>query len=229
MHPRASALRRQLRNMVLASAMSGAVLSLTSCSGANSGNEPWSVRGRHIADNFAELIDQALTSPRLQEFEREVLKRAKETGRIEQADYDEAYDRFAKCMEVGGEPVKLKKFGNGLYKVDTTPLSEGETLESARAVVDACSAGTLNHLAALYGTQQGNPKLLANPYEIAYECLEVKGIVSSDFAFEEFTDVLRSPGREGSSLDERMPFDIYGDEAQACFVGAGLFYTKARS
>jgi hypothetical protein len=225
----APALRRQFRNILLASAMAGAVLSLTSCSGASSGDAPWSVRGGHIADNFAELVDQALTSPRLEEFEREVLERAKKAGRIEQADYDEAYARFATCMEVGGEPVKLKKFGNGLYKVDTTPLSEGETLESAIAVLDACSAGTVNHLAALYGTQQGNPRLLANPYEVAYECLEAKGIVASDFPFEEFAEVLRTPGSEGGSLDDRMPFDIYADEADACFVGASIFNTKATS
>ncbi|MCA4134903.1 hypothetical protein [Arthrobacter sp. M4] len=180
----------------------------------------------YIANNFGELIEESLSGPFLQEFDRGVLERAKVAGRIEQADYDEAYSRFEQCMRAVDEPVTLKKLSNGLYKVETTPLSPGESLDSAMDKVTECSKGTTFHIAGLYGIQQGNPKLLANPDQVAYECLEAKGLVSSDFSLEEFTEAMTKPGNPGQSTQDRVPFDLYEDEAQACLVGANMSYSK---
>lgn len=184
---------------------------------------------QYIAKNFAELIDEDLGSPLLQEFDREILERAKATGRIEQSDYDEAYGRFEQCMSASGEPVKLKKFNNGLYRVDTTPLSPGESLESAMDVVAQCSSGTVAHIANLYGIQQGNPKLLANAYQVVYECMEAKGLVDSDFSLKEFTKVMDEPGPPGVPLSARLPFNPYADEAQECFISGNMTVFKASS
>ncbi len=184
---------------------------------------------KYIAKNFRELIERDLESPFLQEFDRSVLERAKETGRIEQSDYDEAHSRFEQCMRTSGEPVTLKKFGNGLYRVDTTPLSPDESLQAAGNVYIECAKGTIFHIANLYGIQQANPKLLANPDQIAYECLEAKGLVTPDFSLEEFTKAMTEPGSPGQSTQDRVPFDLYEDEAQACLVGANMNYGKASS
>ncbi|MFJ6230218.1 hypothetical protein ACIQF8_09540 [Pseudarthrobacter sp. NPDC092184] len=196
---------------------------IAACSGSDQGNS----ERRVIAENFSELVSTALGDPNLQEFDREVLERAERTGRIEQADYDEAYSRFAQCMETSGEPVNLTKLSNGLYRVENAPLSDGETIESAMSTVTTCSEGTISRLGELYSIQQGNPELLANPYEIAYKCLESKGLVDSDLPLEEFQKAFRSEGDGESSLEERMPFDPYGDEAQACFAGANMSIGKA--
>ncbi len=205
----------------------GLVTVLPACSSGGPG-EPWKVQGRHVANNFTELIDSALSAPNLQEFERSVLVHARQTGRLEQADYDEAYRRFADCMEVSGEPVKLKKLSNGLYRMDTTPLSPGETLESAAAVVSKCSNGTITHIANLFGIQQGNPELLFNPYEIVFKCLEAKAIVSPSLTFEKFAEVFNSPDSKGA-WSESLGFDVFDDEAQACFIGANITLVESGS
>lgn len=217
--------RARFRCIIIASAVAAALPAVAACSGVNQAQE----ERQFIANSFGEVIDNALGNPHLQEFDREVLERAKKTGRIEQADYDEAYDRFRQCMEASGEPVKLKKFSNGLYRVDTTPLSEGESLDSAMEVVTECSDGTIAFIADLYGVQQGNPKLLANPNKIAYECLETKGLVGPEFSLEAFTDALSKPGEPGVRTQDRVPFDLYGDEAQGCLIGANMTYSKAMS
>jgi hypothetical protein len=196
---------------------------ITSCSGGNQGIS----ERRHIANNFSELIVTALDNPLLQDFDRDVLERARVSGRIEQADYDEAYSRFEECTASAGEPVKLTKLSNGLYRVETTPLAEGESLESAVSIVNKCQMGTTSVLAALYGIQQGNPELLADPYEIAQKCLVAKGLADSSFSHEDLSKIMGSPGPAGVPLEERLPFDPYSDEAQACFVGANIAMVKA--
>lgn len=194
------------------------------CSGGDQGGS----ERRHIANNFTELVVNALKDPTLQEFDREVLERAKNSGRIEQADYDEAYSRFAHCMATSGKPVTLTRLSNGLYRIENTPLSDGESVESAMSLVTKCQQGTTNEVGELYGIQQGNPELLANPYEIAHKCLEAKGMVDSTFSAEDLRKAIgseRSGG--GSALGDSLPFDAHGDEAQACFIGANMTIAKA--
>lgn len=109
---------------------------------ACSGGDQEGAERRHIANNFSELIVAALDDLLLQDFDKDVLERAKASGRIGQADYDEAFSRFAQCMLISEEPVTLKKFSNGLYRVDTTPLSDGESLDAALSVFTKCQIGT---------------------------------------------------------------------------------------
>lgn len=130
-------------------------------------------------------------------------------------------------MATSGKPVTLTKLSNGLYKIENTPLSEGETIQLAMSIVTACEAGTTNEIGELYGIQQGNPELLANPYEIAHSCLAAKGVVDSNFSHEDLRKIMGSPGNPGSTLEDRLPFDPYSDEAQACFVGANMALGKA--
>ncbi|MFE4195857.1 hypothetical protein ACFRJ9_08325 [Paenarthrobacter sp. NPDC056912] len=175
------------------------------------------------------MVATALNDPTLQEFDRDVLERAKVSGRIEQADYDEAYSRFAQCMATSGKPVTLKKLSNGLYRIENTPLADGESVQTAMSIVTQCEKGTTNEVGELYGIQQGNPELLANPYEIAHKCLEAEGIVDSTFSHEDLRKIMGSPGSPGSTLEDRLPFDPYSDEAQACFVGANMALGKETS
>ncbi|MFJ4209102.1 hypothetical protein ACIPY2_11660 [Paenarthrobacter sp. NPDC089675] len=205
-----------------------AACALSSVSACSNGDQGPSER-RHIADNFSDLVVQALRDPTLQEFDRNVLARAKESGRIEQADYDEAYGRFAQCMAAAGRPVRLTKLNNGLYRVENTPLADGETLESAFSAVTNCQRGTTNEIGELFGIQQGNPELLADADQVAYNCLAAKGMVGSAFSKDDLKKALDDKENDKTSLEDRLPFDPYADEAQACFVGANIVIGKGAS
>ncbi|MFJ4027185.1 hypothetical protein ACIPWF_08165 [Paenarthrobacter sp. NPDC089989] len=198
---------------------------MAACSGESSENS----ERRYIAKNFTELVITGLKDPKLQEFDRDVLERAKVSGRIEQADYDEAYSRFERCMAASGKPVKLTKLSNGLYKIENQPLSDGESIESAMSIVVKCQEGTINEIGELFGIQQGNPDLLADADEVAYNCLAAKGIVNSNFSKDDLKKAFNDPGNGKRGLKDRLPFDPYSDEAQACFVGANMAVGQGRS
>ncbi|MGP0224503.1 hypothetical protein [Paenarthrobacter sp. NCHU4564] len=205
-------------------AVACSVLLLPACAGEQEASEK-----RHIASNFSELVDNALKDPTLQEFDRDVLERAKASGRINQADYDEAYGRFAQCMATAGKPVKLTKLSNGLYRIDNTPLADGESVQTAMSVMVKCQEGTINEIGELFGIQQGNPELLANADEVAYKCLNTKGLLDTEFSQEDFVKALNEPRNEDTNLQDRLPFDPYTDEAQACFVGANIVIGKGNT
>ncbi len=213
---------------VVAIIASGIALTVTTGCSKDSAESPWRTQGKHLAGSFRDHIDEALRNPLIQDFERGVLERARESGRIEQADYDEAYSRYSQCMEAVGKPVRLKKLSNGLYRVDPSPKSDAESVEAYMQVENSCSKPTILFIANLYGIQQGNPKLLANPYEIAYRCLEAKSLLTPAFSFEEFVGQFQGPGSNGSKLDN-LPFDAFDDEAQACFLGANMVIGKSGS
>ncbi|MFJ4267868.1 hypothetical protein ACIPY1_15020 [Paenarthrobacter nicotinovorans] len=192
------------------------VLVLTAaCTDPKQGND----EPEHIANNFTDLVITALNDPALEEFDRDVLQRAKDSGRVEQADYDEAYRRFAHCLAMSAKPVGLTRLSNGLYRVKNTPLSDGESIEFAMSVVTKCQRGTTNEIGELYGIQQGNPDLLADPFKVSHKCLHDKGMIDSSFSTE---DLRKSIAPEGSRPSANLPFDANGDEAQACFIGANM-------
>lgn len=195
---------------------------MAACSGGDQGSS----ERRHIANNFPEVIVTALDDPLLQDLDRDVLERAKASGRIAQADYDESFSRFAQCMLTSGKPVKLSKVSNVLYQVENAPVPEGETTQSIMAIVTRCQQGTVGSIAGLYSIQQGNPELLANPYEVVHKCLQTKGMVDSDYSHEELRKAMSSPRGQEADLEDLLSFDPYGDEAQACFLGANMAFGR---
>ncbi|MEA5453686.1 hypothetical protein SPF06_03030 [Sinomonas sp. JGH33] len=92
--------------------VAAAILAVISLAGCGSNVAQTRPSGK-IAGSFEELLDFKLSRSDINDFERDVYKRAKETGRIAQADYDEAYARYADCMSERGYPVTLKKLPNG--------------------------------------------------------------------------------------------------------------------
>lgn len=195
-----------------------AMLALTACGVA----EPHLRPTGKFAGSFAELLDQALSRQNLNDFEREAYLRAKETGRIAQADYDEAYARYSRCMTEGGKPVELKKLKNGLYREKLAPLRSDESTEEAMTVVSSCQRSTTGYLPEMFGIQQGNPELLWNSDEVAYRCLERSGLVPDGYSLEKYTNTMQNPKPGGGSRLDDMPFDFKSDDVQACLVGAGI-------
>ncbi|MDQ4501621.1 hypothetical protein [Sinomonas sp. ASV322] len=195
-----------------------ATIALAGCAA----DQPHSEAGSKIAGSFAELLDLKLAQPNLNDFEREVYRRAKEKGRIAQADYDEAYSRYSACMSERGEPVALKKLPNGLYYEKAAPLKPGQSLEQAMDIVSACQKITTGYLPEMFAFQQGNPELLRDPDEAAYRCLERSGLVPDGYSLQQFTRSMNEPKAGGGSRLKDMPFDFKSDDVQACLVGAGI-------
>lgn len=192
-----------------------AVAALAGCSAASTEHNS----SRKLAESFEELVDQTLVLPEINDFEREVLLRAKETGRIAQADYDEAYSRFTACLSESGEPVTLRRLKNGIYRVKTTPLSPGKSLDQAMDTVSACSKTTVGYIPELFHIQQINPELLGDSFEAEYRCLERSGLIPEDYSLEKYKKSLLEQPPAGKRSTDDMPFDFQADEVQSCLLG----------
>ncbi|MEA5453685.1 hypothetical protein SPF06_03025 [Sinomonas sp. JGH33] len=192
-----------------------AIAALAGCAA----NKPEFTPPRKLAGSFEELVDQTLALPGINDFEREVYRRAKETGRIAQADYDEAYSMLSACLSEGGEPIMLRRLKNGIYRIQTTPLSPGESLEQAMDVVSACQRTTTGYIPELFKIQQINPELIGDSIEAEYRCLEQSGLIREEYSLEEFRKSQHEPPPPGKRSTDDMPFDFYSDEAQSCLLG----------
>ncbi|WP_415856848.1 hypothetical protein [Sinomonas sp. G460-2] len=144
------------------------------------------------------LLDLKRSHPDLNDFERQVYLRAKETGRITQADYDEAYARYSECMTTAGKPVELRKLKNGLYYEKLAPISSDESTEQVMMVVSSCQKSTTGYLP------------------------ERSGLVPDGYSLEEYTKTMQNPKPGGGSRLSDMPFDFKSDDVQACLIGAGI-------
>ncbi|ADG73770.1 conserved hypothetical protein [Cellulomonas flavigena DSM 20109] len=205
---------RRTRTTALAAAvaLAGGAL-LLACAPTPPGHGP-----ARIADSLAELLEAELALDDLSDLERDVLQRAVDTGRIEQADYDEAMARYLRCMADAGFEVDARQLLNGLYQLTHERPDgaddPGYTLEYLETG-DACATGTTRRIEAFFTLQQANPDLLADPYEVAVRCLTAARLVDG-----------RLTARRLERLVDRglagVPFDVMSLEAQTCFHGAGL-------
>lgn len=82
---------------------------------------------------------------------------------------------------------------------------------------NTCSEGTSKIIESLYQLQQGNPGLLADPYETAVECLKKSNLVDDAYTGRKLQNALN-----GDRASKGLPFDASSDAAQSCFTGAGL-------
>ena len=210
---RTTTTRRRTTAATAIAALVGGVL-LLACAPPPHPLEP----GR-IADSLVELLAAELALDDLSTFERDVLQRAVDTGRIEQGDYDEAVDRYPRCMADAGFEVDSRRLLDGLQQLTHTRPDDVEdpaayTLAYLEAG-DACATGTTRRVEAFFTLQQANPDLIADPYEVAVRCLAAAGLVDGRFTARRLEHHL-DRGFDG------VRFDVMSLEAQTCFHGAGL-------
>lgn len=216
-HHRSRALRLCIFGLSLL-AITGLFLSGCATSAPSNG-------GERLAPSLSALFDQYLTRNDLSTFEREVLTRAKQTGRIGAADYETAHSREAQCMAAQGYDITYKKLPNGLYKNTPhlpTTTDNAKAQSQADALMNAsaeCAKGVTMVIEALYTVQQGNPDLFADPYEAAVQCLRKAGLVPGDYTAQTFA------AQYEKSL-QQAPFDPNSDTAQACLTGAGIAFAS---
>jgi hypothetical protein len=171
--------------------------------------------GQRMAPNLTALFQQALKDPKLTPFEREVLTRAARTGRISDADYEEMHNRYARCMKDLGFPQTFTKMPNGIYQIQGSvpaDMDEKTFHDTYNAATLKCSYPAID---ALYKTQQGNPDLLANPYEVAVRCLVKIGAVPPSYT----TDALKADLRSDLS---GAPFTVSDPQVNNCLYSAGF-------
>lgn len=181
--------------------------------GHHHGHEP-----ARIADSLVELIEPELARDDLSTFERDVLQRAVDTGRIEQADYDEAVDRYLACMSDAGFAETRRRLLNGLDQLTLVQPDGVDGTAYLLAYIDAadvCATGTTKRVEAYFALQQGNPDLLADPFEAAVRCLAAYGLVDARVTARRLERLL-------TSGVDAAPFDVMSLEAQTCFLGVGL-------
>lgn len=166
------------------------------------------VEGTEMSETFQKAIDTLSPS----QGEKEALRRAVATGRIDTADYEAAHSRYAQCMTTRGFAPAFRKSSGGFY-VELPYLA----VKDAAALDDAtleCSMDT-RVLEALYRLQQANPNLVTDSRLVAVQCLKREGAVGADYAAEEFQ-------RDWSTHE--FPFDPDHAAYNDCLYGAGYAY-----
>jgi hypothetical protein len=153
------------------------------------------------------------------DFERAALDRAIKTGKIDQADYEEAFSRYRQCAQDAGLKETYTKLPNGIYRV-TPPSDIGTSAKDVDAYANtmrncAANAGLMS-LEALYRTQVDNPDLLADPKLVVVRCLIKVGLVPADYTPEKLTAFLKS------DLSKKTDFDPMNAEAQKCLTAGGI-------
>jgi hypothetical protein len=194
-----------------------AAFSLAACSAApEAGDTPTS--GEKLADTLVDLFEQKLENPNLSDFERDVFERAVETGRIEPADYEEAFQRYEACMSDLGYVDTWVKGSDGIYQI-TPPASvvagDSADVEEYMERGTDCADGTTMRIEAAFAQQQNNPDLLADPRSVAIACLVALGAVPADYTPEDLD-------REFDGDLDQATFDATDPDQNQCLRGAGF-------
>jgi hypothetical protein len=149
------------------------------------------------------------------DFEKAALDRAVTTGKIDPADYEEAFNRYRRCAQDSGLKETYAKLPNGIYRV--TPDVESAKAESYPKTMTNCAANAgLMSLEALYRTQVDNPDLLADPSLIVVRCLIKVGLAPADYTTDKLNLFLKS------DMSKPGDFDPMDAEAQKCLTAGGV-------
>lgn len=149
------------------------------------------------------------------DFERAALDRAIETGKIDPADYEQAFSRYRQCAQDAELNETYTKLPNGIYRV--TPPSDIEDIDAyGKIMVECASNAGLVSLEALYRTQIDNPDLLADPKLVTVRCLIKAGLVPTDYTVEKLTTFLKA------DAEKMTDFDPMTTEAQGCLTAGGI-------
>ncbi|MDR0436000.1 MAG: hypothetical protein LBH11_04460 [Propionibacteriaceae bacterium] len=203
--------------------------SLVGCSASSDvlGGGVSSTPGERFAVSFSAWMEQILATEGeyLSDFERDVVTRAAATGRIEDTDYEEAHSLYASCMEARGHTDTYHKNSFGLYVADPKTY-EGYDPDDPVAMAAfyayqerweqdtmECSA-VGGSVEAFYATQQTNPGMLVNVYEVGAACLIANGFVDAGYTPADF---------EADALSDfrRAPFDPFDPVANDCLYAGG--------
>jgi hypothetical protein len=187
------------------------------CSGCTSsegeGEGEGAAGGEVLASSLTELFRQHLETEDDPEVVA-ILERAVDVGEISQADYDSVHDGYARCMADLGYDLQFERRKNGAL-VETDFPTDQEALDAFIDDSGSCSE-QLASIESLFLVQQGNPDLLADPFDQASRCLVRAGLAPESY------DGSRLESDVESDEASPFPFDVDDAEAQECLENAGL-------
>ena len=171
------------------------------------------------AERYGPLINdwrEELAGDDLSDFERDVLQRAVENGRITQDDYEQAHARYLQCMAVEGyDDAEYRKQPDGLYKLVRASGDSGDAWWEASL---KCSEGTDGLIEAEYREQQDNPQRYKDSGIVAVQCLRDAGKVDDSYTAARFNEALsRYTNDSQGDISDIFGFRIRSDDNQAMF------------
>lgn len=169
------------------------LVALVSCSGAEPDSSSW--------ESWIEQArDHAST-----DFELEVLA----DGKVTDAEFGEAFTRFADCMATKGFEVEQTDY-KGAYSGFSIPAN-GKDLDAAVAdeAVRACEQGTTLFIEQLYLSMKSNPSGDESSSR-EFDCLRERGIVPEEFTIDDY--YLHS--EQGT-----LPYDTDSEAVLDCHYG----------
>lgn len=138
------------------------------------------------------------------DFQREVLA----DGVITKAEFDEAVQRYVKCMADKGVDATPYDMGGGYYGYAVSSDSN----DQFQRFSDACHEGTTALIEDLYIQMLTNPSG-GNIDDAIAACLIRKGLVDATFTGAELRRLYSADPR-----GKNMPFDTNDPEARACTI-----------
>lgn len=168
-----------------------------------------------LATSLVALFEQTLEQEGLSDADREILRRAVDTGTIAPEDYDAAFARYASCMDQAGFPQTWERTRAGLNRITGPALPDEAAYDRYVDVSEECGGQHLAVVESLYSVQQGNPDLLADPAAVALQCLRGIGAVDEGYTVEDFA-------RDFDGDLDLLPFDVRDGDVDDCLYGAGF-------
>jgi hypothetical protein len=171
-----------------------------------------------LAGSLPEYYQKYLDTFELSDFDKEVLNRAIQSGRIATEDYEDAHAHYASCLTSAGFQPSFRKTPAGLYiELPYARVKDQEALDQAH---DSCSE-PIALIDALYALQQSNPDLLADWSLVAVNCLRAAGVIDETYTVEDF----KRDDKAGLTSDAPgFPFDVYEESANNCLWQSGRAY-----
>lgn len=190
--------------------------------GCSSGPTAMETDGPRVAESFTELVRQFRDTEKLSAFENDVLERAEKSGRLEAADYEEAYNHLRRCMATRSLTLPVSKLSSGLYEVTPPDSLEGAQIDKWVDEYYKCSGGTIKVIETLYRAQQTNPDLSTDGTQVAVSCLIRSGHLPADYTKEQFRKLIH----EADDLSrDSFPFDLDDPDVKSCLNGAGFAFS----
>lgn len=178
------------------------ILTLSACSyndASHTGAQAQSSTGvTQTSTAYAAQLKQALESA-TSDFERKVLKRAIQAGKISESDYREANEKYQQCMVLKGNDIEFTTDqSTGLMQESMSVGDDNQDYDSEKVGSDSisCAKGTNLLIRDLYERMATNPSN-ADEIELIVNCLKRKKLVSQSFTKQDFLTEDAKP--QGSS------------------------------
>lgn len=182
--------------VVVAVSVISFILPLSACSSFSEAgkNSPTQSSSQPDASYDAQL-QQALQSA-TSDFERTVLKRAIDAGKISESDYREANERYQQCMVSKGDNIEFTTDQSTGLMQESMSADDGYDSEKVTADSMECARGTNLLIRDLYERMATNPTN-ADEIELIVDCLKRKKIVPQSFTKQDYLTESAKP--QGSS------------------------------